>query len=359
MNRYRKPLIGSVIFLVFSVAVTWMVFGTLVRGVSGPTRTYSAIFTDVSGLADGDDVRVAGVRVGRVDKIELADNLAKVTFRVQRTQTLYTNTIASVTYQNIIGQRYLGLAQPAGKRTRTGDPVVNKGQPLGDHGQIPLEHTSPSFDISHALNGFEPLLEQLEPEQVDNLTNAIVRAFGGDTTSVLAVTTQASALAETFAGPDQVLGDLIGNLNELMASLASQDTNLQTMIRETRSVMASLADRRQELVDSTGSINSTVSRLAAIVNNVTPDAQQLVGRQPGMLDYALHDGRPRLGYAVSNVPGLMKGIARVTQDGSYLNGYACDVDFGLWNDLYWWFRGIVAAATRGNGHEVWHTPGCR
>ncbi|OHV05069.1 MlaD family protein [Mycobacterium talmoniae] len=349
MSRYRKPLIGSVIFTVFALVVTWMVFGTLVRGVAGPTNTYSAIFTDVSGLADGDDVRVAGVRVGRVDKIELVDALAKVTFRVQRAQTLYTNTIASVTYQNIIGQRYLGLAQGAG----------GNRQPLPNHSQIPKERTNPSFDISHALNGFEPLLEQLEPEQVDNLTNAITRAFGGDTTSILAVTTQASALAETFAGPDEVLGDLIGNLDALMASLASQNTNLQTMIQQTRGVMADLAGRREELVDSVGSINSTVSRLAAIVNNITPDAQQLVSRQPGVLDYGLHDGRARLAYLTANVPGLMKAIARTMQDGSYINGYACDVDFGLWHDLYYWFRGIVAAATRGNGHEVWHSPVCR
>lgn len=349
-ERYRKPLIGFVMFLVFSVVVTWMVFATLEREVSGRTHSYSAIFTDVSGMAPGDDVRVAGVRVGRVDKIELAGTLAKVTFRVQADQRLYTNTTASVTYQNIIGQRYLGLAQ---------GPAGDHQIPLGNHAQIPKEHTTPSFDISYALNGFEPLLEQLEPEQVDNLTNSLVAAFRGDSTSILTLTTQASALAETFAGPDQVLGDLIGNVNQLMASLASQNTNLATMIRQTRGVMADLAGRRQGLVDSVGSINSTVGRLATIVANITPDAQQFVGRKPGLLDYGLHEGRPRLAYTMANVPGLLKSIARVTQEGSYLNGYACDVDFGLWQDLYYWFRGIMAAATRGNGHEVWHTPACR
>ncbi|TDH55963.1 MCE family protein, partial [Mycobacterium eburneum] len=91
-----------------------MVFGTLVRGVAGPTNTYSAIFTDVSGLADGDDVRVAGVRVGRVDKIELVDALAKVTFRVQRAQTLYTNTIASVTYWPVPDSRSTPCWSPGG-----------------------------------------------------------------------------------------------------------------------------------------------------------------------------------------------------------------------------------------------------
>lgn len=338
MSGYRTTLIGLAIFMAFAVTVTWMVFATLQRDVAGPTNTYSAVFTDVSGMAPGDDVRVAGVRVGRVDKIDLEGTLAKVTFRVQRGQPLYTNTVASVTYQNIIGQRYLGLAP---------GPAVDK-RLLPNHGQIPEEHTTPSFDISYMLNGFEPLFTELDPKQVDNLTNAIIQAFQGDSGSVLALTTQASALAETLAGPDQVLGDLINNLNDLMGTLATQNTNLQTMIRQTRGVMSELAGRRAELVASVGSINSTTARLAAIVNNITPDAQQFIGRQPGFLDYGLHQGRQRFAYMAANLPFVIKGLARVTQEGAYADVYACDVDFGLWRGLFHWFRAFVASATPGD-----------
>lgn len=352
---YRKPLIGIVIFLVFAVAVSWMVFGTMRREVSGATNSYSAIFTDVSGMKSGDDVRVAGVRVGRVDKIDLVGTLAKVTFRVQRNQVLYTDTLAAVTYQNIIGQRYLRLSPGS----------VENHKPLRDHGQIPLEHTSPSLDISYVLNGFEPLFTQLDPKQVDNLTSAIIQAFQGDTTSVLALTTQTSMLAETLAGPDQVLGELIFNLNELMNSLAAQNANLQTTIREARGVMAELAGRRLELVESVGSINHTVGRLATIVNNITPDLEQFINRQPGLLDYGLHDGRQRLAYMAANLPSLLKAIARGSQSGSYIDVYACDIDFSLWRGLFHWFRAFVASATPGDGvtpgylNKIKHTAVCR
>ena len=147
MKLKRSTVVFLTLFLVFSVAVTWMVFATLQRNVAGPTSSYSAIFSDVSGLAEGDDVRVAGVRVGRVDKIELTpDNQAKVSFQVRSNQTLYTNTLASVTYQNIIGQRYLGLSQGEGDKRK-----------LAVGAQIPESRTNPSFDISYMLNGFEPL----------------------------------------------------------------------------------------------------------------------------------------------------------------------------------------------------------
>ncbi|MFV0495299.1 MlaD family protein [Mycobacterium sp.] len=352
---YRKPLIGTTLFLIFSVAITWMVFGTMRREISGATHSYSAMFTDVSGLKTGDDVRAAGVRVGRVDDIDLVGKSAKVTFRVQRDQTLYTDTHASVTYQNIIGQRYLGLSPGS-----DGDH-----KPLHNKGQIPLEHTNPSLDISYVLNGFEPLLTQLDSTQVDNLTKAVIQAFQGDSSSVLVLTTQASTLAETLAGPDQVLGDLIGNLDELMVSLAKQNNSLQTMISQTRGVMTELADRRGELVDSVGSINHTVGRLGTIVDNITPDAQQFVNRQPGLLDYTVHEGRQRMGYMAANLPGMLKSLARASQSGGYLDIYACDIDFGLWRGLFHWFRAFVASATPGDGvtpgflNKIKHSPVCR
>lgn len=349
MRLKRTTVVGLVLFLVFSVAVTWMVFATLQRNISGPTSSYSAIFSDVSGVVEGDDVRVAGVRVGRVDNVELTGgNQAKVTFRVRSNQTLYTNTLASVTYQNIIGQRYLGLTQGEGERRKL---------PAG--AQIPEERTNPSFDISYMLNGFEPLFTELDPKQVDNLTNAIIQAFQGNQGSLLTLTTQATTLTQTLAGPDAALGDLIANLDKLMVSLAKQSTNLQTMLDQSSATLSALSGRRQELVASVGSITANVTRLSQIMNAITPDVQQFIDRDPGFLKYSVTDGKARLGFMMANVPLLLKGLARITQDGSYLDAYVCDLDLGLWRGLLSWFRAFVIAATPGNGNEVWHTAVCR
>lgn len=347
-QKQRRSLIALAVFMVFAITVTWMVFTTLQRNVSGPTNTYSAVFSDVSGLTEGDDVRIAGVRVGRVDAIELTGVQASVTFRIQRNQTLYTNTVASVTYQNIIGQRYLGLMPGPGERRL-----------LPSGGQIPEERTNPSFDISYMLNGFEPLFTELDPEQVDNLTNAIVQAFQGDQSSVLTLTTQASTLAATLAGPDQVLGELITNLDQLMTTIADQTANLESLLQQSQSVVTQLSDRRQELISSLGSITATVQRLGQIASAITPDLQQLLQREPGFLQHGLTDGRARFAFMAANLPLLLKGLARITQEGGYINAYACDIDFGLWRGLLNWFRAFVIAATPGNGNEAWHTAACR
>ncbi len=166
--KFRGPLIALTVFMAVALALTWLVYATLRRDVAGGTTSYSAIFTDVYGLRDGDDVRMAGVRVGRVEKIELVNNKqAKVDFVVQNDQKLYGNTLASVTYQNIVGQRYLGLS--LGK---TGDTNV-----LAGGSTIPVERTDPSFDVTTLLNGYEPLFSTLSPEQADNLTKGVIQSL--------------------------------------------------------------------------------------------------------------------------------------------------------------------------------------
>ncbi|SEA60478.1 MULTISPECIES: MCE family protein [unclassified Mycobacterium] len=344
---YRKPLIGLSLFLAFAIVVTWMVYRTLDRGISGTTNSYSATFTDVSGLHAGDDVRVAGVRVGRVDDVELDGTHAKVTFQVQKDQRLYSNTIASVTYQNIIGQRYLGLSSGTGSESR----------PLAAGGRIPLEHTEPSFDITYLLRGFEPLFTLLDPKQVDNLTEGIIQALQGNNGSVLSLITQTSALAQTFGGPDQVLGDLIVNLNTVVTNLASQNANLQMVITHTRDIMVGLGNRRDELRASVGSITKTVGRLATIADNVYPDLHSLVTREPGFTTQLTGDARNRIGFLGANLPAGLKALARFTQEGSYADIYACDVTSSMFKFLTTLIPAYVSGATPGN--TIKHSAVCR
>ncbi|MUM21418.1 MCE family protein [Mycobacterium sp. CBMA271] len=330
------------------VSVTWLVSVTLLRTVTGPVNTYSAVFTNVAGLHAGDDVRVAGVRVGRVEKIVLGDGaLANVTFQVHREQTLYTDTVASVTYQNIVGQRYLGLAPGRDEKRLI----------LTDRGQIPVERTEPSFDITKLLRGFEPLFALLDPQQVDNLTKGIVQALQGDSSSVLTLITQTSALAELFAGPDQILGDVITNLNDTVSILANQNTNLQLVISRTRELMVALGTRRSELVASVGSINSTVNRLSTIAGSIQPDINELMAREPGLTRYLTADARDRFAYFGANLPAMLKGVARAMQSGTYADVYPCDINVTIFDFLGRLIPDIVRAATPGNTMK--NTPICR
>ncbi|MFZ2530126.1 MAG: MlaD family protein [Rhodococcus sp. (in: high G+C Gram-positive bacteria)] len=343
---YRKSLIGLSLFLVVCCALAWTVLVTLQRGVQGPTNSYSAAFSDASGLRIGDDVRMAGVRVGRIDSIALVGATAKVGFRIDAGQVVYGNTKAAITYQNIIGQRYLGLS--------LGDFGDSRILPAGS--EIPLEHTEPSFDISVLLNGFEPLFSVLDPEQVDNITTAIITALQGDSGSVTTLVAETTRLAESVAGPDQVLGELIGNLDSVVQDLAVQSGNVDTVITQSRAMFDQLSARRGELVGSVEQIATVADSVSTIVAEVQPDLQEFLAREPGFAQH-FNDHKDSFEYFAFNLPALLKGFARVSQEGTYLSTYLCNFNVTLVPALSNVIPSIVAQATPEG--RVTQSPVCR
>ncbi len=343
---YRRSLVVLVVFAVVCSALIWIVGITLERGVSGATDKYSALFTDVSGLRVGDDVRVAGVRVGRVDAIELDGSLARVGFEVQRDQTLSGRTTVSVTYQNLIGQRYLGLAQ--GERGAAGA--------LRPGAVIPVANTEPSFDISRLLKGFEPLFGTLDRAAIDNITGALIKALQGDNGALTTLIAETTRLAESFTGPDQVLGQVITNLNTIVGNLAAQSGNLGTVIEQTRAVFEGLDKNKQSLVDSVDRMSTVIESVAQAAAADQPAVREFLARNPGFAQHFL-DNKGKFEFLGFNLPLVLKGLARVTQEGGYVEAYVCDVTVWTVPGLTPLIPQIVDGITPGGAAQ--HTARCR
>jgi len=344
----RKITIGLIAFLVATSVMSWLVYSTLQREVSGPTTQYSAEFTDVFGLRDGDDVRMAGVRVGRVMRVDLVSgNRAKVDFEVQNDQQVLANTEASILYQNIVGQRYLEL-HPG----KTGETAK---LPAG--GVIPVERTFPSFDVGIVLNGYEPLFATIDPKAADQISNAAIQALQGDSTAWATLVDQTGKLTETFAGRDELLGDMITSMDRLFGTLAKQNDDIDATISNAQQMVGTFNARRPELIDSMGSLSRVTRQLNSVTNEVNPALQELINREPGFASH-LVSVEPQLAFVGANLPKMLKGLARVTNDGAYMNVYTCDLNalafFPGLNDVT---PIVVNAATPGN--QAQHTPKCR
>lgn len=344
--NYRRSVVGLSLFLVIAFGLIWMTFVTLHRGVDGPTKSYTAVFTDVTGLRVGDDVRMAGVRVGRVDAVELDGTRARVRFRVQDGQKLYGDTKASITYQNVIGQRYLGLSR------------ADFGQPgeLPQGGEIPVAHTEPSFDLSALLNGFEPLFGGLDPRQVDNLTGALIKALQGDAGSLTMLIEQMSRLAESVAGPDQVLGSVITNLNQVVQNLAARSTEFGTLLTQTRSIVDGLARHREEFLTSLTNVSTVADRMATILAQDKPALDEMLRREPGFTRH-FDENKDQFAYLGFNLPALLKGLARTSQEGAFLNVYLCTLNPTLVPALSQLVPAIIDMATPGGTAQ--RSPICR
>lgn len=349
--RQNKVLLGLIAFLVVTSVMTWLVYATLQRQVTGATTEYAAEFSDVFGLREGDDVRMAGVRVGRVSKIDLVgepgSNKARVDFALRDDQKVMSNTEASILYQNIVGQRYLDL--------RLGAP--GDSTPLPGGSVIPLARTVPSFDVGVVLNGYEPLFATIDPKAADQISKAAVQALSGDTTSWATLVDKSGKLTETIAGRDELLGDLITGLDRVFGTLAKQNGNLEQTLDSAQKMVVTLNARRPELVSSMGSISRVVRQLGDVSNEVNPSLQALITREPGFAAH-LVTIEPQLAFLGANLPKMLKGLARATQDGAYINVYTCDLNaLGFFPGLNDVTPIVVNAATPGN--QAQHTPKCR
>ncbi|MFI5779470.1 MCE family protein [Nocardia sp. NPDC051570] len=334
MRRLVLPALVFGVFATVALLTTTTVWNTLARTVTGPTEAYSATFSDVLGLRVDDDVRMAGVRVGKVTDIALTRDphsdkyVAKVSFVVQRAQTLYSDTKALVRYQNLIGQRYVALA--AG--------VTGDARPLRPGGVIPLERTEPSFDLSGLLGGFQPLFEVLSPEQVNSLTSTLVQALQGDRVSLASFITQAADLAVDFHRRDAILAEVITNLSGTMSGLAARGAELETLVVQTRALIAGLYEQGQSLLSSTTRLAGDTDSLLRMTNRVHP---LLAGAQASVHDALtlfIANGE-RLDRAAVDLPAILADIGRNNQEGAYNSSYVCSLDVSLYGVLL--PRGLV------------------
>ncbi|MEU0539097.1 MlaD family protein [Nocardia sp. NPDC005978] len=320
--KTKRALIGFSLFAVLASVLTYTMWSTLHRSVPGDTHSYSAVFSDVLGLRVGDDIRMAGVRVGRVDKIDFTDGYrARVDFRIEADQHPTTTTKALVRYQNLIGQRYVALM-----------PGTDAGSPMRPGDQIPIEQTEPSFDVSALLSGFEPLFTVLQPDQVNSLSETLVQALQGNNVSLSALITQAAELAGTFGQRDQILGDVLTNLSSVMAGLANRSGELETLITQTRSLMEGLYSQGEALKGSVDQIATATDSLVRIVTMVKPGMARAQNDATDGVTLLLLNGAA-LDEAAVQLPEMLNSIARFSSYGAYGNAYLCRLDVSLWGVL--------------------------
>ncbi|TCJ93134.1 MCE family protein [Nocardia alba] len=321
--RSQPRYFGLIVFVVLSLGATFTIWSTLRRSVPGDTHRYSATFADVLGLRVGDDVRIAGVRVGRVDAIELVDRRhAEVTLAVQTRQHLSTTTSAAIRYHNLIGQRYVALAAGA-----------SVGEPLPDGGSIPLERTESSFDVSTMLSGFEPLFSLLQPDDVNSLSETLVQALQGDGVSLSALITQAAALATTFGERDEILGAVITALSDVIGSLAHRSGELETLITQSRALVTGLYEQGAQLSGAVAGIAESTTKLTDLIGQVAPGMALAQQQASSGVDLLLSNGA-RLDQSAIELPLVLAGLARISGNGTYFTTYVCSLDVSLWGVLF-------------------------
>jgi phospholipid/cholesterol/gamma-HCH transport system substrate-binding protein len=315
MRGVVSPLVKLVIFLVITAFATYVLGATIANTSYGSTTSYRADFSDAVGLQLGDDVRVAGVRVGSVTGIKLVNhNTAEVSFTVIKTRPLPTSTIARLRYRNLIGQRYIDIEQGTG----------NPNQYLKKNGIIPLAQTQNALDLTALFEGFQPLFQGLNASQINDLSSEIIQALQGEGGSLDLLFGNLADLTNSLADQDSVIGDLIDNLNSVLTAIGSRDTELSDLILQLQGFVSGLAQDRTTIGASVDGINALATSTSGLLTQVRAPLAKDITDLTALTDN-LNANKGTLQYVVQHLAPTVAGLIRTASYGSWFNFYLCSV----------------------------------
>ncbi|MEU5086126.1 MCE family protein [Streptomyces sp. NPDC021356] len=309
------PLLKSLVFvIVTALATTVLALSVANRGVGDGTRSYKALFTDVTGLVDGDSVRVSGVKVGEVTDVRVVNRrTAQVTFSVRDDRTLPRSTTAAVKYLNMVGQRYIALDRGSG----------DVGGTLASGGTIPLDRTAPALDLTLLFNGFKPLFEGLSPKDVNELAGSIVQVLQGEGGTVDSLIRHIGSLSTTVAAKDQVIGAVVKNLNTVLTTLNEREAGFDDLVDTLRRLVSGFNADRKPLGRAVAAMGDLTTVTAGLLQDGRAPLKQDI-RELGRLSGNLGDATGQIENFLAKSPDKMTALARLSSYGSWFNLYLCE-----------------------------------
>lgn len=304
------------IFVAVMLMVTaglFAIFGKY-RGVPGDT--YTAVFTDVSSLKAGDAVKVAGVRVGTVNKVALQpDNTVLVGFGADRNIALTSGTKAAVRYLNLVGDRYLELLDSPGSTAL---------QPPGS--RIPADRTEPALDLDLLLGGLKPVVQGLNPQSVNALTNSLIKVLQGQDGNLESLFSKTSTFTNALADNGQTVAQLVDNLNSTLSTISKDGDQFSGAVDRLEKLITGLASDQDPIGNAIDALDSGTSSLTDLLTEARAPLAGTID-QLARLAPLLDDDKETLDIGLQKAPKNYRKLVRLGSYGSWINQYLCGMSF--------------------------------
>ncbi len=305
--RERNPVIVGAVSLAVLAALVLAAFRAEDLPLIGGGDTYYASFSEAGGLKANDEVRIAGVRVGKVKKVDLDGDHVKVEFLVDTGADFGTQTGAAIKVKTLLGAMYLAL-EPQGP-----------GQ-LAQGATIPASRTTSPYDVVQAFSGLAERSERIDTGQLAESLNTL------------------AALTENT--PEEFRAALAG-LSDLSHNIAARDQQLHTLLTNLQKVSTVLGDRHGDLVKLMSDGDKLFRALAArreAVHNLLTATSRLSVQLTGLVKDTRADLKPALDHLYSVVQVLEKNQDNLDNSlrlmAPFYRVFANTLGNGPWFDTY-------------------------
>jgi len=269
--RERNPVIVGAVSLAVLSAMVLAAFRAEDLPLIGGGDTYYAAFSEAGGLKANDEVRVAGVRVGKVQSVDLDGDHVRVEFNVENGVEFGPQTNATIKVKTLLGAMYLAL-EPAGA-----------GQ-MEEEAEIPVERTSSPYDVVDAFSGLAHTSERIDTDQLAKSLDTMAALMKDTPEEFQGALRGMSALSQNIAARDEQLNELLGNMEKVSRVLADRNGDLVTLMEDGDKLFRALVARREAVHDLLTATSQLSRELTLMVKQTRADLKPALDHLDSVVD---------------------------------------------------------------------------
>jgi phospholipid/cholesterol/gamma-HCH transport system substrate-binding protein len=265
-----RSLLSFTVFVALTTTLTVFIGQQILATGWSDRYELTATFDDVTGLLTGDQVKISGVPVGRVNEIGIRQGKAVVVMEVDRDVRVPDDSTAAVQWRNTMGQRVIYLKPGA------------SGRMLADGGRVP--HTQSVVDLGEIVNALGPLTGSLDPDMLNKLLQGFAQTLDGNEDNVNAMIQNVDLLLAAFGRRAQTIQQMIDNYQTVAEAVRTRDRQIAASIDNLEQLTGVFAGNRQllegavvEVSNVTSALNEVLGgneeQLSRIIENLTAFTQ--------------------------------------------------------------------------------------
>lgn len=305
----RDPVKVGVVGVIVIVAVGLLLYNSVAIYEAVTRTSYTAQFTEVSGLTGGSPVRVNGAQVGTVTDVKLDDNCdcADVNFRIDDSAELGSSTRAAISADTVLGNQSLSVIPDGPGRLEAG-------------AVIPVERTTAPYDLTNALQTLTSKSEQLNQVTLAKALDTISDTFKGSPAPLRSTLDGVSRISQTIASRDQTLRELLAHAGSVTGVLSQRSADLVTIASQGRQLFAELNRRQDDLRQLFSNVTKTVDELRGLVKDNDDTLKPALNKLEDTLKL-LEDNDKNLGAIIHGLKGYAGGLGEAIGGGPWFFAY--------------------------------------
>ncbi len=305
--REKNPVVIGAVSLAVIVAFILAAFKAEDLPLIGGGDTYYAAFSEAGGLKANDEVRIAGVRVGKVQTVDLAGDHVRVTFKVQKGVDFGRDTAAAIKVKTLLGAMYLGL-EPSGR-----------GQ-LAKGSEIPVQRTTSPYDVVEAFSGLAERSESIDTDRLARSLNTLGQLTENTPEEFRSALGGLSDLSRNIAARDQQLNTLLRNTKKVSTVLGDRSGDIVVLMREGDKLFRALAARRESVHDLLVATSQLSIQLTGLVRDTRADLKPALDHLGNVVD-VLNKNQQNLDNSLRLMAPFYRVFANTLGNGPWFDTY--------------------------------------